>query len=256
MKGVSIMKHILQSILILFFSMNLFAGQENDTLFIEGEKKLEQAYYQWSEKGLLESRAYFQRLSEISGRKWLALYYTGLCDYRLSHYYQQKDDKEKAEQYNSEGIEILEKSIEEKDDFSDSQVLLASLYGSYIGFHPVKGMFIGPKINSAYKKAYQLSPENYRVFLLDGIGTLFKPSMFGGGTEEALEIMLKGLPFLEKESSTLLPSWGKAEYHAWLGYIYLKNGNKKEAEKSFLTALKIEPEYQWVSKHLIKQIEN
>lgn len=150
----------------------------------------------------------------------------------------------------------LESAIDSDPEFAEAHILLSSIYGmKAAGF--ISGMKYGPRAQSATEKARSLAPDNPRLHLIEGIGNIYKPKMFGGGIDRALESIEKAIALYpdDSPSSPLDPDWGHAEAYAWLGQIHEMNGDSKKARDAFIKALEIEPEYQWVKYELLPALE-
>jgi tetratricopeptide (TPR) repeat protein len=90
------------------------------------------------------------------------------------------------------------------------------------------------------------------VWIIDGTSDFYTPSMFGGDKEQALKKFKKAARLAEEESTDdpLMPSWGHAEAHAWIGLAHMNAERYDQARTAFKTALNINPDYGWV-KHVL-----
>jgi tetratricopeptide (TPR) repeat protein len=147
------------------------------------------------------------------------------------------------------------KAVELGSDFAEAQAMLGSCYGmKATGIF--SGMKYGPKSDKAMKRAKELAPDNPRVVLLDAIGTFFKPSMFGGSVEGAVEGFQRAVELFEnwQPPNAYAPRWGDAEVYAWLGQGYEEAGDYEKAKEAYQQALKIKPGYPWVENLLLPEL--
>ncbi len=236
----------------------LHAQTEIQEPILKGNEMLRQAFNNWSDTDFLKSRAYFERLFNISEEQdsWLIHYYIGFSDWRLSTFYIQQD-KDRALQFVDEGIDHLEQCIELKSNFADAHNLLASLYSNKIGLKPILGMTLGPKSGLQIGKAMKLDESNPRNYLIAGISAFFTPKIFGGGKDKAKEHFEKAIACFDTTnvSGQELPDWGHEEAFAWLGLVHSEQGELIEANNSYLKALKINKDYSWVSEVLLPNLQ-
>lgn len=229
-----------------------------DSLIIEGQKKIQKGVDSWDLAAMLRARAYFERLLADSTYPWLVHYYIGYADLRLvTRYYSEQNGKERALEFLEDGIQHLKQSIELKEDFAEAYSLLSSLYGQKISFKPYMAMFLGPKAGKYKKRAFELAPENPRVYLIAGQSAYFTPKLFGGGKDKAIAHFQKAIHYfgLFKPGSPILPSWGHEEAYAWLGKVQMERGDYEAAERNFQKALEINPHFGWVRYVLMKELE-
>jgi tetratricopeptide (TPR) repeat protein len=253
------MKHttIAISTCLLFLAAGAAWGQTGETRRLISEAK------QHLRNGDNTSRAEFfdeaktllaQCVSESSCGS-LAEYYLGYADYRLGVVVYRMD-KEKSIMYLDSAVEHLENAVDKQRDFADAHALLSSCYGLKISFAPLKGIVLGPKSGTHMKRAKELSPENPRVALLEAISTYNTPTLWGGGKEKGLEAMKRAAELFERWNApdSLLPDWGQAEVHAWIGLAHLDRKETILARKAFENALQINPDYGWVKHGLLPKV--
>lgn len=183
-----------------------------------------------------------------------AHYYRGYSNYRLNSSFPniKEDQKEK---YLEQAVKMLEEALEIDPEFAEAQALLGSCYGQ-MADGIFSGMKYGPKSEKAMEKAKELAPDNPRVVMLDAIGTLFKPSMFGGSTEGAIKGFERAAGLFEnwQPPNVFAPRWGHAEVYAWLGQAYAMDEQYEKARKAYREALKVKPGYPWVKDLLLPEL--
>jgi len=130
---------------------------------------------------------------------------------------------------------------------AESQALLSAVIGQKIGNNPIRGMLLGPKSDEWMGKAMRTAPANPRVWLLRGIGAIFKPGMFGGGLDKAESDLRKAIElFATDRPVPPAPAWGRAEAWIWLGQTLQRADRPGEAQKAYETALELERGNGWV----------
>ena len=102
----------------------------------------------------------------------------------------------------------------------------------------------------------ELGPQNPRVWLLKGVGNIFKPKLFGGGAEKAEVDIRKAISLYEHDApASPRPAWGRAEAWAWLGQALDKQDKRGDARAAFVKALEIDPEFGWVKYKLLPDLD-
>jgi tetratricopeptide (TPR) repeat protein len=202
---------------------------------------------------LKEISSKLERLSTFGDKEWLVNYYLALNYYRISIILY--DNKEESEKYLESSKEVIQKSIESKNDFADSHTLFASILGMEIGFKPNLGMTNGMKSAQELEKAKKLAPSNPRVYMVEGTSKLYTPVMFGGGVDKAIALFEKSEELFGKEKDRgIYPDWGNDEIYVWLGNAYKEKEEDSTAIRFYKKALEVNPDYGW-AKHLLAEFE-
>ena len=145
----------------------------------------------------------------------------------------------------AEAQSFLERSIA-IEPIPESHALLSSVLGMQI-VDQADAMTLGMRSDSELAKARRLGPRNPRVRLLEGIATVHRPEMWGGGHKAALGHFQAAIElFADDEPEAPLPAWGHAEAHAWLGQSYAALGRVDDARAVYERALEVAPGYAWV----------
>jgi tetratricopeptide (TPR) repeat protein len=205
-------------------------------------------------EGMLATRALIDRLlTRFPDDPWL-LHYRGLALYREATVRQGRERKEVA-QYLEEAETTLERSAA-KLKLPETYALLGSVIGMQIGSNPIKGMTHGPRADAALDKAIELGPNNPRVWLLHGIGTKFRPKLFGGGNARAEQHLRKAIALFDQDRpAPVAPRWGRDEAWLWLGQVLEEERRWEEARQAYETALALAPENAWVRDELLRNFE-
>jgi len=184
-----------------------------------------------------------------------AYYYRGYSYYRLQSSFPSVSEDQK-EKYIDQAVEMFESAVNLDPQFAEAHAMLGSCYGvKASGF--LSGMKYGPKSDASMEKALDIAPQNPRVVMLNAIGKLFKPSMFGGSTEGAIEGFKKAADFFKnwQPPNAFAPRWGNAEVYAWLGQGYMQAEKYDQAREAFQKALEVKPGYPWVQKKLLPELD-
>lgn len=182
----------------------------------------------------------------------LVNHYLGYALYRLAGP-MMETDADGALAMLAEAQSFLERSIG-IEPIAESHALLSSVLGMQI-VSDADAMTLGMRSDSELGRARRLGPRNPRVRLLEGIATVHKPEMWGGGHKAALAHFQAAIElFAEDEPETPLPAWGHAEAYAWLGQTYAALGKVDEAREAYTRALEVAPAYRWVRQVLMPAI--
>jgi tetratricopeptide (TPR) repeat protein len=155
----------------------------------------------------------------------------------------------------AEAQTALEASLKHLE-LTESFALLSGVMGQRIGLNPLRAITLGSRSGEAMSRAHALGPDNPRVWLLDGVGAIFTPRMFGGGMDRAEERIRRAIALFEHDApAPPAPRWGKAEAHLWLGQVLQRTGRRDEARVEYQRALGLEPENGWVRDVLMPALD-
>jgi len=185
------------------------------------------------------------------------LHYKGYALYRKANP-MMEDDTKKAEvkallEAAEDALETSAKTLQ----WPETWALRASVSGQMIAVgNPISGMVLGPRAENQIQKAVELGPNNPRVWMLKGVGSMFKPKMFGGGADKAEKELLKAIElFANDRPASPLPGWGHAEAYAWLGQAYVAQDKFADARAAYQKTLELDPGNGWVTQVLLPALE-
>ncbi len=142
--------------------------------------------------------------------------------------------------------EALERALELDGESGESYALLSAITGLRIGLNPLSGAWRGSRFQRRAERALELSPGNPRVHYLLGTNYYHAPQRMGG-KEKAREHLLRAASLFEKERQTeagpLQPRWGYDACLAFLGEVYLEEGDRQRARDYFRRTLAVNPEH-------------
>jgi len=184
---------------------------------------------------------YAKELDGASG-DW-ARYYQAYLNYRQS---QVPDTPKKvAKKQLNTCIEILEDRLEQRPDLVEAYALLATCYGNSANYYLLRAASRGSSANKALEEALRLDSGNPRVLLQEAQSLIFRPAIFGGDKEKALErLQLAAEQFVNwRSDDPAAPVWGEAETWLFIGILQREAGETEAARAALEKALEIAPGY-------------
>ncbi len=226
-----------------------------DSLLRQVKTQIREATDEGSLDSLKQARAWAKQATG-GDRAALAHYYAALADYRMSNRLPEEDEARRGRVI-EDAIGHLKRATEINGTMADAWALLSGCYGQMMGMNPMQGMSLGPKANEAMKRAKEHGPNNPRVWIIDGTSDFYTPGMFGGDKEKALTKFEKAARLAEQGSpdDPLMPGWGHAEAHAWVGVAHMEAERYDPARTAFEAALDLNPDYGWVRSVLLPRLE-
>lgn len=151
-------------------------------------------------------------------------------------------DKAAAERAAKIGISAAERAVALKPENAEYFRVLGTLYGQVIPANVLLGISYGKKAEDAIAKAIALDGKSAQAYLARGIGNYYKPEMFGGGPEPAMQDLRHAIELNPKS----------AEAYLWLGLALRKTHHNAEAREAFTKSLELNPERVWTKQQLEK----
>ncbi len=220
--------------------------------------RIERAYVQGDSGDMTAVRTALKDLlaTDLSdGERSIARYTIAYLDWRLFNLRQGLPDNER-DALLEEAVELLTEDIADNEENAESHALLASVYGMQIGSSAWRGMILGMRASRSSARALDLEPANPRALLLDGVGKLHTPAMFGGGEEKAEALLQRAVAAFQTEPADRpWPRWGLVDAYAWLGQVMVRRGDHRAARRYYMDALDIEPDFRWVRGVLLPALE-
>lgn len=139
----------------------------------------------------------------------------------------------------------------------ETPALHASVLGQQIALGgAMAGMRLGGRADDLFTRAVRLGPDNPRVLMLRGIAALYKPRMFGGGSDKARTDLQRAVELFPNQAPTPgAPRWGHAEAWAWLGQAHAAEKDVAAARTAYARALELQPDYGWVKYELLPALD-
>jgi tetratricopeptide (TPR) repeat protein len=236
----------------LILGLNLPAYSNTSTaqaLILEGIQMMDQAYNHWDRKEFESAAEKFQQAIDDQPDDYLGHYWKGAALFYLASYYLHAYEKDKNPGQGvatvDEGLVVLTQAIEKNPAFSESHALRGVLRGMHIQLNPWSIFTQGPGVQSDRDRALALNPDNPRVHYLTGISLWMAPEIFGGGATEALKHFLRAEELFaaesQREKSALDPVWGYSTCLSFIGDVYARQGDRKQAYRYYQKALMQNP---------------
>jgi len=90
--------------------------------------------------------------------------------------------------------------------------VVSMLYGLEIELSPIRGFYLGHRIQDILDSAHNDEKPNPRLHLAEGLGILYRPKLFGGGPANAVPILDAAIAGLDPEApSDSSVCWGRAD---------------------------------------------
>lgn len=129
-------------------------------------------------------------------------------------------------------------------DQSETNALLAQVYGYRISIKPVSGFYYGIKSTNALNTAFEINQDNPRAHLIKGIAAYNTPALFGGSKQQALSALNNAIQHYQIDENVDY-QWGQAEAFVWRGLTHLALNDTQSALADWHTSLKLAPDYAW-----------
>lgn len=206
---------------------------------------------------LLAARGRFAAMSAADPGSKLLHYWVAFASWRAMPLVQ-RTDRDGAKRIGLDGVEHLDRALAIDPDFAEALALKGGLQGMLIGAGGGSPMTLGPQSDANLARAERLAPGNPRVALLDGVGILHKPAIFGGGAKKALARLAEAGARFETETvvDSTLPDWGRDDVHVWTGRAYAGQKRWAEARDAYRRALQVNPDHGWARAVLLPEAEN
>ncbi len=151
-------------------------------------------------------------------------------------------DKASAERAAKTGIVAAERAVTLKPDNAEYFRVLGTLYGQVIPANVLLGISYGKKAEDAIAKAIAMDGKSAQAYLARGIGNYYKPEMFGGGPEPAIQDLRHAIELNPKS----------AEAYLWLGLALRKTHHNAEAREALTKSLELNSARVWTKQQLEK----
>ena len=208
-------------------------------------------------EGLDPAIALLDRVITIVPKDGMLLHYKGYALYRRANLMSQSAKPDELKPF----LEEADRALEESGKllaWPETFALRASVLGQMISVNPgpISAMRFGPRADNAMERSLELGPNNPRVYLLRGVGSIFKPALFGGGLDKAERDLRKSIELFNADRpEPPAPSWGRAEAWAWLGQVHVKQERFEDARAAYMKALELEPGNGWVRYVLLPALD-
>lgn len=250
-------KTLLLVLLLITFGLNTVLKADDDDFtkaIVKAKKNFQSAMDKYDEKEMMKSRGEFERILQLKKNTWLVNYYLALVDYNISTTGMTTQDNAKVKKYTQSGLELLEKSILERDNFADAYILKMSLNYNRFQYEMDKMQSIISDVTAAEETAKKLDPTNPRFYLVKGIATFYTPAAFGGGADLAKPMFEKSIDLFSiiQNTDVTLPDWGNDGAYGYLALCYIDDGKLPEAKTAMDKGLVVRPNSKFLTEYVKK----
>jgi tetratricopeptide (TPR) repeat protein len=247
----------LVSLALLIASLPSAALAADPAAITAAKRGLQSAVNHGDADAVVKARARFAALSAAEPRSAELHLWLALADWR-SLPLVARADKAKAEKLGLDGIAQCDQALAVDAKSADALALKGGLQGMLISFQPGNMMTLGPEAMANTDRALGLSPDNPRVWLLDGISTLNKPAQFGGGPELAApkfkraQVLFAAADSAGTDSSRF--DFGHDDAWVWGGRAAMAQKDYPTAKAQYEKALALNPGNGWVRTSLLPEV--
>lgn len=242
------MKHftsisIALTVLILTLSTAVVFGQTTDWQQLQYKAYLSQNVSLWHQSF---------KLAAESKDQWV----TGLAGYGILNATLSLQNEDLFDEYLEDTSDPLGAIIDSgSGNTAEAKAIMSGILGLRIAYAPMKGMFLGGKSASYAEAAIKEAPDSYITWKLFGNYKFYTPGAFGGDISEAAKALEKSIALIEQNPAHTVDNWMYIDAMAHLGQCYTQLGQKEKARAIYNKALKVEPNYTWVSRVLLPHLQ-
>ncbi|MBP9095120.1 MAG: hypothetical protein KBG21_00845 [Ignavibacteria bacterium] len=253
-------KTLLLVLLLITFGLNTILKADDDftNAIVKAKTSLKTALDKYDEKEMIKARGQFERILQLKKNTWLVNYYLALCDYHIAVTAMESKDNEKIKKYTQSGLELVGKSLLDRDNFADTYVLKLSLDYNRFQYEMDKMQSIIADVTADEENAKKYDPTNPRLYLVKGVATFYTPAAFGGGVDKAQPLLEKSVELfgLIKNSDVTLPDWGEETAYAYMALCMLDQDKLTEAKAFLDKGLAINPNSKMLTGYVKKEYDD
>jgi tetratricopeptide (TPR) repeat protein len=223
----------------------------------DATRALHEAVLAGKADALLQARARLQALSAADPGSAALHYWVAVATWRAVPLMPEAQRKQAA-LLTQDGLAQCDAALKLDPKLAEALALKGGLQGIAIRFDPASMMTLGPQSEANIARAIGMAPGNPRIRLLQGIGTLNKPAMFGGGAVPAAEIFGQALALFAADTAadSTAPRWGRDDACLWAGRAAMEMRKFAAARDFFAAALEVSPGHAWVRHALLPAAED
>lgn len=206
------MKQILCLSLLLFAFG--FGNAQSDRYLKMMEAKVAAIDTTYNPADLVELANTFERIGDAEKTQWLPFYYAALSHVNsgLMQMNGGSADASKTDPIADKAEAALNKAVALTSDNAELQILRKMIANLRMMGDPMnRYMTYGQQGAQALAKAKAMSPDNPRIYMLEGQDKFYTPEQFGGSKTEAKMLFETAMQKFDtfKPESSLHPHWGK-----------------------------------------------
>lgn len=205
---------------------------------------------QWGVEIDMMEREYSTTRDEEIQEQLIFAYY-GYIGYQIGN-----EEKDEA----AEKLERLEFHLDyllENASASDGWLyaMKGAAKGYRIGLSPYKAVFIGPSAMNDIDRAVETDSLHPLGWIEKGNSAYYRPALFGGSKEEALNYYLKASKLFTANYADLNGEWIYLNLQVLIAQCYTELENYNKALKTYDDLLRFEPGFSWVADELKPALE-
>jgi hypothetical protein len=195
------------SMLLLLTSISSYAQTSNEKFqqaVLKGTEQLKDAH---GPEDFIKSANYFERVSQVENKEWLAPYYAAYSNLLAGL---TSSDNALKDQYWDKALTEVDQA--EALSKSNSEIYALRGYIQYmkLSVDPRARLSFMSASAASLATAKSLNPDNPRIYLIMGQNTFYTPEAFGGGKEKAKPILEAAAAkfAIFKPANAIEPTWG------------------------------------------------
>lgn len=244
---------------VLLITATAVKADDFKDAMIKAKKNLTDATNTMDEKQLLKVRGEYERILQLKQDEWLVNYFIAYVDYNLAYtgMSEGKNDMEKMKKYNNSAIELINKAIEQKSDFSESYILKYGLNFNRFVYEMEKMMEIATTSAQLEQKIKAMDNDNPRFQYLLGASAYFTPENFGGGVSKSIPIFEKSIQLFSSriEKEEYYPDWGGDQAYGYIALAYNKLEQFDKVKEYYDKGKELYPNSGFLNNYIKSELE-
>jgi len=193
--------------MLVIFSLNSFAQDNNPKLDEAIKKGLDMINSAKAAEDLMKSANYFERIAQVESKAWLPQYYAAYSNLSAGL---ESADKKVKDQLWDKALQEIEQANNLSPENSEIYALKGYLEYMKLSIDPQSRLNYMGQSAASLEQAKKINPDNPRIYLISGQNKFFTPEAFGGGKTNAKPILETAAAkfTIFKATSPLMPNWG------------------------------------------------
>lgn len=155
-------------------------------------------------------------------------------------------EKRLAREYVKQAESHLERMLRYDDNWARAHAMLGAVYGFKIGLDPYKAVVFGTRSFDENNRALELAPNDPQVWMEKANIELYKPSIFGDNSLEAMKMYQKSVELYEQDAGQLQHNWLYLNALIGLASAAIEAEKYSVANATYRKILRIEPGFRWI----------
>jgi tetratricopeptide (TPR) repeat protein len=155
-------------------------------------------------------------------------------------------EKRLAREFVKQAEDHLERMLRYDDNWARAHAMLGAIYGFKIGLDPYKAVVFGTRSFDENNRAFELAPDDPQVWMEKANIELYKPTIFGDNSLEAMKMYQKAVQLYERDPMLLKGNWLYLNALIGLASAAIEAEKFDVANATYRKILKIEPGFKWI----------